>query len=163
MKRIAIIMAACFCLLPSLSAQKIRKYEIGAGASYGFKVDKIKANNYGFELFGGYKINDHFSAGVGLNYLNFNGRMDLPSGIENDSIWTENYSAYRPFVYGRKTTRLIAPLSMADTTSCQTGNGLPLSAYVWDMRFSIIHPCILQCFLLQDRVMIPSICPNMRI
>ena len=48
MKRIAIIMAACFCLLPSLSAQKIRKYEIGAGASYGFKVDKIKANNYGF-------------------------------------------------------------------------------------------------------------------
>ena len=101
MKRIAILMAACFCLLPSLSAQEIRKYEIGVDASYGFKVDKFKANNYGFDLFGGYRFNDHFSAGAGLSYINFNGRMDLPSGIEDVGIWTDNYSAYRPFVYGR--------------------------------------------------------------
>ena len=94
-------MAACFCLLPSLSAQEIRKYEIGVDASYGFKVDKFKANNYGFDLFGGYRFNDHFSAGAGLSYINFNGRMDLPSGIEDVGIWTDNYSAYRPFVYGR--------------------------------------------------------------
>ena len=88
-------MAACFCLLPSLSAQEIRKYEIGVDASYGFKVDKFKANNYGFDLFGGYRFNDHFSAGAGLSYINFNGRMDLPSGIEDVGIWTDNYSLYR--------------------------------------------------------------------
>ena len=99
MKRIALFWAACCGLLFPLSAQESRDYEIGARTSYGLSLKKAKANNYSFDLFGGYKINDHLSAGIGVNYVTYQGRLDLPSGIEDVFIWTENYQTFRPFVY----------------------------------------------------------------
>ena len=61
-RKIVLLAAAC-CLLPSLSAQEIRKFEIGVDATYGISLKKSEANRYGFDLFGGYKVNEHFSAG----------------------------------------------------------------------------------------------------
>lgn len=101
MKRIVLFWAACFGLLFPLSAQESRNYEICASASYGLSLKKAKANNYSFDLYGGYMFDSHFSAGVGLDYVYFQGRLDLPSGIEDVFIWTENYQAFRPFVYAR--------------------------------------------------------------
>ena len=62
-KRIIILFATGLCLLSSLSAQEIRKFEIGVDAAYGISLKKSEANRYGFDLFGGYKVNEHFSAG----------------------------------------------------------------------------------------------------
>lgn len=96
-KKITMLAAAC-CLLSSLSAQEIRKFEIGADASYGISLKKLEANRYGFDLFGGYKVNEHFSAGAGVNYTGYMSRL-LPSGIENVIVQTKQYHAVRPFVY----------------------------------------------------------------
>lgn len=102
MKRTVIILAACLCLLPSLSAQETRKYEIGVSASYGTSLDKTRSKNYGFDLYGGYKLNHHFSVGAGLNYVNFMGGRALPSGIEYVYVSVKSsYHAFRPYVYGR--------------------------------------------------------------
>ena len=98
-KKITMLAAAC-CLLSSLSAQEIRKFEIGADASYGISLKKLEANRYGFDLFGGYKVNEHFSAGAGVNYTGYMSRL-LPSGIENVIVQTKQYHAVRPFVYAR--------------------------------------------------------------
>ena len=81
-KRIILLFATGLCLLSSLSAQEIRKFEIGADATYGISLKKLEANRYGFDLFGGYKVNDRFSAGAGVNYTSYMSRL-LPSGIEN--------------------------------------------------------------------------------
>lgn len=101
MKRIVLFWAAFCGMLFTLSAQESKDYEIGARASYGLSLKKAKANHYGFDLFGGYKMNDYLSAGIGVNYVIFQGRQDLPSGIEEVFIWTESYQAFRPFVYAR--------------------------------------------------------------
>ena len=99
-KRIILLFATGLCLLSSLSAQEIRKFEIGADASYGISLKKLEANRYGFDLFGGYKVNEHFSAGAGVNYTGYMSRL-LPSGIENVIVQTKQYHAVRPFVYAR--------------------------------------------------------------
>ncbi len=98
-RKIVLLAAAC-CLLPSLSAQEIRKFEIGVDASYGISLKKSEANRYGFDLFGGYKVNEHFSAGAGVNYTSYMSRL-LPSGMENIIVQTKPYHAVRPFVYAR--------------------------------------------------------------
>ena len=94
------LFATGLCLLSSLSAQEIRKLEIGADATYGISLKKSEANRYGFDLFGGYKVNDRFSAGAGVNYTSYMSRL-LPSGIENVIVQTKPYHAVRPFVYAR--------------------------------------------------------------
>ena len=99
-KRIIMLFATGLCLLSSLSAQEIRKLEIGADATYGISLKKSEANRYGFDLFGGYKVNDRFSAGAGVNYTSYMSRL-LPSGIENVIVQTKPYHAVRPFVYAR--------------------------------------------------------------
>ena len=99
-KRIIMLFATGLCLLSSLSAQEIRKFEIGADATYGISLKKSEANRYGFDLFGGYKVNDRFSAGAGVNYTSYMSRL-LPSGIENVIVQTKPYHAVRPFVYAR--------------------------------------------------------------
>ncbi|MBQ9193328.1 MAG: hypothetical protein IJ156_06375 [Bacteroidales bacterium] len=95
-----ILLAAACCLLSSLSAQEIRKYEIGAETSYGIGLGKVKTNQYGFDLYGGFKVNDRLSTGAGLDYVNYPSRL-LPSGIERVVVQTEAYHAFRPFVYAR--------------------------------------------------------------
>lgn len=52
------------------------------------------------DLFGGYKVNEHFSAGAGVNYTSYMSRL-LPSGMENIIVQTKPYHAVRPFVYAR--------------------------------------------------------------
>ncbi len=105
MKKILLLLTVA--LLPlSLLAQEQRKYEIGAEASFGFSAQngfnaKNKSNHYSFDVFGGYKFNDSFSAGLGLIYSMFKGREDLPIHFENVFITTEPYSGFRPYVYGR--------------------------------------------------------------
>ena len=101
MKKIVLLVAACIALLPSLPAQEIRKYEAGAQVSYGLGLGKTKDNHYGFDVHGGYKANDHWAVGAGLDFVNTLGRMDLPSGVENVYIVTDSYRAFRPYVYAR--------------------------------------------------------------
>ena len=99
MKKILLLLTVA--LLPlSLFAQQQRKYEIGAEASFGFS-SKYRANHYGFDVFGGYRFNDSFSAGLGFNYSKFKGRADLACNLENVFITTDPYSGFRPYVYGR--------------------------------------------------------------
>ena len=98
-RMVAVLAGAC-CLLPAVSAQQVKKYEIGADAAYGISLRKSEANRYGFSLFGGYKVNDRFSAGIGLGYVNYQSRL-LPSGIENVFVQTRQYHAVRPYVYAR--------------------------------------------------------------
>lgn len=98
-RKIVLLAAAC-CLLPSLSAQEIRKFEIGVDATYGISLKKSEANRYGFDLFGGYKVNEHFSAGAGVNYTSYMSRL-LPSGMENVIVQTKQYHAVRPYLYVR--------------------------------------------------------------
>ena len=88
-------------LLQSVYAQEIRKYELGADASYGFGNKIQQKNNYSLGVFGGYKISSSLSVGAGLNYTKYQTRSDLPSGIENVYIFTNPYQAFRPFVYVR--------------------------------------------------------------
>ena len=101
MKRFIIAGVLSLCIIPSLFAQESRKYEIGANASFGFSLGNTKANNYGFDFYGGYSFSGMFSAGLGVNYVNYFGRADLPSGIENVIVSTGSYHAFRPYVYGR--------------------------------------------------------------
>lgn len=99
MKKVLLLLTVA--LLPlSLSAQQQRKYEIGAEASFGISA-KYRANHYGFDVYGGYKFNPSFSAGLGFNYSLFKGRSDLSSNLENVFITTDPYSGFRPYVYGR--------------------------------------------------------------
>lgn len=102
MKNVIIIcLAACLCLVQTLAAQESRKYEIGVSTSYGLSLgQRGVSNNYGFDLSGGYKVNDHFSAGAGIGYVNYQSRL-LPSGIERVVVQTEPYHAFRPYLYGR--------------------------------------------------------------
>ena len=105
MKKILLLLTVA--LLPlSLFAQEQRKYEIGAEASFGFSAQngfnaKNKSNHYSFDVFGGYKFNPSFSAGLGFNYSLFKGRSDLSSNLENVFITTDPYSSFRPYIYGR--------------------------------------------------------------
>lgn len=87
-------------MLPPLYAQGNRKYEIGAKGSFRFSIGRERANNYNIDLFGGYKFNRHISAGVGVQYVDFGGTV-LPGGIERVYVRTNNYRAFRPYVYGR--------------------------------------------------------------
>jgi hypothetical protein len=99
MKKILILSLGALLLIPSLNAQETRKYEIGADASFGFGKKSQENNIYSFSAFGGYKLNNSLSVGAGLNYARFQGRWDVPSGIENVYIITNPYQAFRPFVY----------------------------------------------------------------
>lgn len=100
MKRFVIVLAASLCWLSPLYAQESRKYEVGAAAAYSLSIKRATANNYGFELYGGYKLNDYFSFGGGLNFVNYQSRA-LPSGMENVFVTTGMYRAFRPYVYCR--------------------------------------------------------------
>ena len=101
MKRILILCVATLSLLQSAYAQEEKKFELGAGASFGFSLGKNQPNSYGFDLFGGYKFNPHFTAGLGINYVNYAERADLPSLDSNLYITTTQYHAFRPFLYFR--------------------------------------------------------------
>lgn len=83
-----------------VSAQEMRKYEIGADVSYGISLANGNSNHYGITLFGGYKLTDHIVCGVGVNYGNFQNRL-LYSGIEGVLIQTERYHSIRPCFYGK--------------------------------------------------------------
>ena len=99
MKRILILWLGALLLIPSLNAQEIRKFEIGADGSFGFGKKNQENNNYSFSVFGGYKASNSLSVGAGLNYARFQGRWDVPSGIDDVYIITNPYQAFRPFVY----------------------------------------------------------------
>lgn len=99
MKKILVLCLGALLLIPSLNAQEIKKYEIGADASFGFGKRNQDNNNYNFSVFGGYKVSNALSVGAGLNYARFQGRWDVPSGIENVYVITNPYQAFRPFVY----------------------------------------------------------------
>ena len=99
MKKILVLWLGALLLIPSLNAQEIKKYEIGADASFGFGKRNQDNNNFNFSVFGGYKVSNALSVGAGLNYARFQGRWDVSSGIENVYIITNPYQAFRPFVY----------------------------------------------------------------
>ena len=99
MKKILIVWLGIMLMIPSLNAQEIRKFEIGADGSFGFGDKNQQRNNYSFSVFGGYKVNNSFSVGAGLNYTKYQYRWDLPSGIDDVYIITNPYQAFRPFVY----------------------------------------------------------------
>lgn len=101
MKRFLFVCMATLGLLQGANAQEDRKFELGAGGSIGFSLKKGQPNSYGFDLFGGYKFNPHFTAGLGVNYINYFGRTDLPSGDENLYVETGQYHAFRPYLYTR--------------------------------------------------------------
>ena len=101
MKRLLLVCVATLGLLQGANAQEERKFELGAGGSFGFSLKKGLPNSYGFDLFGGYKFNPHFTAGIGVNYINYFGRVDLPSGDPNLYIETGQYHAFRPYLYTR--------------------------------------------------------------
>lgn len=101
MKKILIVWLGIMLMIPSLNAQEIRKFEIGADAAFGYGDKNQQRNNYSFSVLGGYKINNSFSVGAGLNYTKFQSRWDLPSGIDDVYIITNSYQAFRPFVYAR--------------------------------------------------------------
>lgn len=83
-----------------VSAQDVRKYEIGAEASYGISIAKSNSNHVGINLFGGYKPTDNITCGIGINYGNFQNRL-LYSGIEGVFIQTDRYHSIRPYLYGK--------------------------------------------------------------
>ena len=100
-KQVLLLIVASFCAMQNLSAQEQRKFEVGASASFGFTLGQQKdANNYGFDVFGGYKVSKHFSIGAGVNYVNYAQRY-LPSNIENVAVLAHQYRAFRPYIYGR--------------------------------------------------------------
>ena len=101
MKRLLLVSVATLGLLQGANAQEDRKFELGAGGSFGFSLKKGQPNSYGFDLFGGYKFNPHFTAGIGVNYINYFERVDLPSGDPNLYIQTGQYHAFRPYLYFR--------------------------------------------------------------
>ena len=101
MKRFLLVCVATLGLLQSAFAQEEKKFEFGGGASYGIGLSKGQPNSYGFDLFGGYKFNPNFTVGLGINYTNYFGRTDLPSGDENLYILTGQYHAFRPYLYTR--------------------------------------------------------------
>ena len=101
MKRLLLVCVATLSLLQGANAQEDRKFELGAGGSFGFSLKKGQPNSYGFDLFGGYKFNPHFTAGIGVNYINYFGRVDLPSGDPNLYLQTGQYHAFRPYLYFR--------------------------------------------------------------
>lgn len=100
-KRILICLATCLCLVQTLAAQESRSYEISISTSYGLSLgQRGVSNNYGIDLSGGYKVNDHLSAGAGIGHVSYQSRL-LPSGIEEVVVQTEPYHAFRPYLYGR--------------------------------------------------------------
>lgn len=101
MKRLLLVCVATLSLLQGANAQEDRKFELGAGGTFGFSLKKGHPNSYGFDLFGGYKFNPHFTAGIGVNYINYFDRVDLPSGDPNLYIQTGQYHAFRPYLYTR--------------------------------------------------------------
>ena len=101
MKRLLFVCVATLGLLQGANAQEDRKFELGAGGSFGFSLKKGQPNSYGFDLFGGYKFNPHFTTGIGVNYINYFDRVDLPSGDPNLYIQTGQYHAFRPYLYTR--------------------------------------------------------------
>ena len=101
MKKVLLVCVATLGLLQGANAQEDRKFELGAGGSFGFSLKQGQPNSYGFDLFGGYKFNPHFTAGLGVNYINYFGRVDLPSGDPNLYLQTGQYHAFRPYLYFR--------------------------------------------------------------
>lgn len=100
-KHLLLFVVVSLCFAQVLNAQGQRKVEVGVSGSWGFSLGKTWSNNYGFEIFGGYKFNEHISAGLGIGYINYFGRKDLPSGDANIYVDTKQYHAFRPFVYAR--------------------------------------------------------------
>lgn len=100
-KHLLLFVVVSLCFAQGLNAQGHRKYEVGVSGSWGFSMGKTWSNNYAFDLYGGYKFNGHFSAGLGIGYINYFGRKDLPSGDANIYVDTKQYHAFRPFVYAR--------------------------------------------------------------
>ena len=101
MKRILLVCVATLGVLQGAFAQEEKKFELGVGGSFGFSLKKEQPNSYGFDLFGGYKFNPHFTTGLGVNYINYFGRTDLPSGDANLYVETGQYHAFRPYLYTR--------------------------------------------------------------
>lgn len=99
MKRIIAIVASLLFVMQVLYAQE-RRIELGGNAAFGFSHGQSIGNKYGFELFAGYKLNNNFSSGIGINYSYYWGRNDLPSGIEKVCITTDGYHSIAPFIYG---------------------------------------------------------------
>ena len=95
------LVAASLCFSQGFLAQGQRKFEVGASGTFGFSMGKTWSNNYGFDFFGGYKFSNNLSAGLGVNYINYFGRQDLPSGDANICVDTKQYHAFRPYVYAR--------------------------------------------------------------
>lgn len=86
-------------LILCLSAQEVKRIEMGMSTSYGLSLGKAHTNNYGFDVFGGLKLKECFSIGAGMYYTKYQKRADMPSGIESVYIITQAYQAFRPFLY----------------------------------------------------------------
>lgn len=99
-KRFLLFITLGLAFSQSLTAQEVKKYEFGASAAYGIGLGEETLNSYKLDLSAGYKIDEHFSAGVGLGYR-YAGQPLLPSNIENVYIWGKNYQSFRAFLYGR--------------------------------------------------------------
>ena len=99
-RKITLIVLCLLSVAISVSAQEMRKYEIGADVSYGISLAKSNSNHVGVNVFGGYKPTEHITIGAGINYSCFQNRL-LPYDNEFVFIQTEPYHSFRPYVYGR--------------------------------------------------------------
>lgn len=98
-KKIFLCLTLNCALILCLSAQEVNRIEVGMSTSYGLSLGKAHTNNYGFDVFSGYKLNECFSVGAGIYYAKYQKRADMPSGIESVYIITKAYQAFRPFLY----------------------------------------------------------------
>lgn len=80
MKR-AVISALLLFTAIAASAQEDHGLEMGIGAVYGLNM------SYGMDLTGGYRFSEHFSGGIGIEYLSFMNAV--------------NTHVFRQYLYGR--------------------------------------------------------------
>lgn len=101
MKRLLILCFASLGLLQSAYAQEASKFEYAAGPSFGVGFGMDNAYSLGIGALGGYKFNEHFAAGVCVDFMNFFGRPGLYYTYTGMPAPAAYYHAIRPQIYCR--------------------------------------------------------------
>lgn len=101
MKRFLILCVATFSLLQSAYGQEAKGFEYAAGPVFGFGFTPDKAYFLGAGVLGGYQFNEHFAAGVGVDFLHYVGRPGMFYTDTRMPVFASRYNAIRPFAYCR--------------------------------------------------------------
>ena len=127
MKRILLVCVATLSMLQGANAQEERKFELGAGGSFGFSLKKGLPNSYGFDLFGG-----------GISSIPIL-RPVSASIISTTSAGWICPAEIRTFLSKPDNTMLSALFCISDMISFPIRNGRRSSAPNWAMPFSPIR------------------------